>query len=262
MMPNVVPTLHEPVITDAVRVALEKQGITVMTGVGIESIKVQEDGSVLSTLSNGDKLTSEKVLVAIGRMLNTNNLELENAGVECDKKGVIITDKHMRTNVSNIFAAGDVTTGPQLAHKAQRQGLVAAETIAGHEACMNYNVIPSTIFIEPQISIVGVTQTEAEKAGITTVCGTLPYSANEKAVALQKTEGIIKVVARADDHRIIGVQIFGHEAGNLISELCVVVEHEHTLEDVVNTEHPHPTITELVMEVCKDALGLAFHLQK
>ena len=258
MMPNLVPALKEPEITDAVRKSLEKRGIVVKTGAGIQSIDVQEDGSVKSTLTSGEEIISEQVLVAIGRTLNTRGMGLEEVGVEMAPNGIIITDEHMRTSVPNIFAAGDVTTGTQLSDKAQRQGLVIAETIAGNDYYINYDVIPVTTFMEPEIAWVGFTQAEAEEKGIKVITGSLPFSSNEKAIAIGKTEGVIKVVAREDDHVIIGSQIFGAEACDLIAEMTVAVENKMTLEQVYNSIHPHPTLTELILEVCKKAVGLAF----
>ncbi|MEA5152911.1 MAG: dihydrolipoyl dehydrogenase [Oscillospiraceae bacterium] len=258
MMENLVPALHEPEITDRVRKSLEKRGITVKTGSGIAGIEVQEDGLVRSTLSSGEELVSEQVLVAIGRTLNTRGLGLEELGVEMERNGQIKTDAHMRTSVPNIFAAGDITVGTQLSDKAQRQGLVIAETIAGNDYYINYDAIPSTLFMEPEIGMVGLTQSEAEEKGVKVITGSLDFSSNEKAIAIGKTEGVIKVVAREADHVIIGAQIFGPEACDLIAELTVAVENGMTLEQVYNSIHPHPTLTEIVLEVCKRAVGLSF----
>ena len=258
MMPDLVPALHEKEITDAVKKSLEKRGIVVKTGSGIANVEVQPDGMVKSTLSNGEELISEEVLCAIGRKLNTFDMGLEEVGVKMEKNGQIVTDEHMRTSVPNIFAAGDVTTGTQLSDKAQRQGLVIAETIAGNDYYINYDVIPVTTFLEPEIAWVGFTQSDAEKKGIKTISGSLGFASNEKMIAIGKTEGVIKVVAREDDHTIIGCQIFGHEACDLIAEMTVAVENKMTLEQVFNSMHPHPTVTELILEVCKRAVGLSF----
>lgn len=258
MMPDLIPSLHEPEITDAVRKSLEKRGIAVKTGSGIQSVQVMEDGKVKSTLANGEELISDEVLVAIGRTLNTRGMGLEELGVKMEKNGQIITDEHMRTNIPNIFAAGDVTVGTQLSDKAQRQGLVIAETIAGNDYYINYDVIPVTTFLEPEIAWVGLTVADAEARGIKTISGSLAFSSNEKAIALGKTEGVIKVVARQSDHVIIGAQIFGPEACDLIAELTVATENAMTLEQVYNSIHPHPTLTEIILEVCKKAVGLSF----
>lgn len=258
MMPDLVPMLHEKEITDAVRTSLEKRGIVVKTGSGIASVEVQDDGRVKSTLANGEEIFSDEVLVAIGRTLNTRDMGLEEVGVKMEKNGQIVTDEHMRTSVPNIFAAGDITVGTQLSDKAQRQGLVIAETIAGNDYYINYDVIPVTTFLEPEIAWVGYTQADAEAKGIKTISGSLGFASNEKMIAIGKTEGVIKVVAREDDHVIIGCQIFGHEACDLIAEMTVAVENKMTLEQVYNTMHPHPTVTEIILEVCKRAVGLSF----
>lgn len=177
------------------RKSLEKRGIVVKTGSGIANVEVQPDGSVKSTLANGEELISDEVLCAIGRTLNTRDMGLEEVGVKMEKNGQIITDEHMRTSVPNIFAAGDVTTGTQLSDKAQRQGLVIAETIAGNDYYINYDVIPVTTFLEPEIAWVGYTQADAEAKGIKTIAGSLGFASNEKMIAIGKTEGVIKVVA-------------------------------------------------------------------
>ena len=258
MMPNLVPALTDTEITDEIRKSLEKRGVKVYCGSGIASVEVQEDGQVKSTLANGTELYSDEVLVAIGRTLNTRGMGLEEVGIEMRPNGQIVTDKQMRTSVPNIFAAGDITEGTQLSDKAQRQGLLIAETIAGNDYWINYDAIPGTLFMEPEIAMVGLTVADAEARGIEVISGSLPFSSNEKAIALGKTEGIMKVVARKEDHVIIGAQIFGPEACDLIAEYTVAVENGLTLEQVYNSMHPHPTLTEMILETCKRAVGLSF----
>jgi len=258
MMPHVVPALHDTELTDAIEASLKKNGIKVYTGSGIASVDVQEDGSVLSTLQNGETLVSDCVLVAIGRKLNTFGMGLEEVGVEMKPNGQIPVDEHCRTNIENIFAAGDITPGTQLSDKAQRQALVIAETICGNDYWINYDAIPATMFYEPEIAMVGYTVSDAEEKGIKVISGSMPFSSNEKMIAIGKTEGIMKVVAREEDHVIIGAQIFGHEACDLIAEFTVAVENGMTLEQVFNTMHPHPTVTEMILEVCKKAVNLQF----
>lgn len=259
MMPHVVPTLKDTEITSAVSKYLEKNGIVVKCGSGIQSIQVQEDGKVCCELANGEKIEADKALVAIGRSLNTKDLNLEEIGVNMTPKGQIITDDQMRTSVSNIYAVGDITQGPQLSHKAQKQGLVAAEVIAGNDAHMQYNVIPSAIFIHPEIAMVGITADEAKEQEIEVLIGKMRFSSNEKAMAMQKTTGLIKITARKEDHKIIGGQIFGEDASVLIEEIATAIQNGLTLENVADSIHAHPTLSEIVMETCKNALGRAFH---
>lgn len=258
MQANLVPAMRDAEITDAVRASLEKRGIKVICGSGIQTVEVQEGGKVRSVLANGQELYSDEVLVAIGRTLNTRGMGLEEVGVEMRPNGQIVTDAKMRSSIPNIYAAGDITEGTQLSDKAQRQGLLIAETIAGNDYWINYDAIPGTLFMEPQIAMVGLTVAEAEERGIEVISGSLPFSSNEKAIAIGKTEGVMKVVARKADHVIVGAQIFGPEACDLIAEFSVAVENGMTLEQVYNSMHPHPTLTEMILEVCKRAVGLSF----
>ncbi len=259
MMPHVVPTLKDTEITGAVSKYMEKNGITLKCGSGIESIQVLENGRVCCELANGEKIEADKALVAIGRSLNTKDLNLEEVGVELTPKGQVVIDDQMRTSVSNIYAVGDITQGPQLSHKAQKQGLIAAEVIAGNDAHMRYDVIPSAIFIYPEIAMVGITADEAKEQGIEVMVGKMRFSSNEKAMAMQKTTGLIKVTARKDDHKIIGGHIFGEDASVLIEEIATAIHNGLTLDDVADSIHAHPTLSEIVMETCKNALGKAFH---
>ncbi len=259
MMPHVVPTLKDSEITGAVSKYMEKNGITLKCGSGIQTIQTLENGRVCCELSNGEKIEADKALVAIGRSLNTKELNLEELGVEMTPRGQIITDDQMRTSVPGIYAVGDITAGPQLSHKAQKQGLIAAEVIAGNDAHMRYDVIPSAIFIHPEIAMVGITADEAKEQGIEVLVGKMRFSSNEKAMAMQKTTGLIKVTARKEDHKIIGGHIFGEDASVLIEEIATAIQNGLTLDDVADSIHAHPTLSEIVMETCKNALGKAFH---
>lgn len=259
MMPQVVPNLKDSEISGAVRKYLEKMGIILKCGYGIRSISVLENGRVCCELENEEKIEADKALIAIGRSMNVKELGLEAVGVEFTEKGQILTDDRMRTTVPNIYAVGDITVGPQLSHKAQKQGLVAAENIAGNDVHMRYDMIPSAIFMHPEIAMVGITADEAKEQGISPMVGKMLFSSNEKAMAMQKTTGLIKVTARADDHRIIGGHIFGEDASVLIEEIAMAIQNGLTLEDVADSIHAHPTLSEIVMETCKNALGKAFH---
>ncbi|MFG6363382.1 dihydrolipoyl dehydrogenase [Schaedlerella sp.] len=259
MMPHVVPTLKDSEITGAVSKYMEKNRITLKCGSGIQTIQTLENGRVCCELANGEKIEADKALVAIGRSLNTKELNLEELGVEMTPRGQIITDDQMRTSVPGIYAVGDITAGPQLSHKAQKQGLIAAEVIAGNDAHMRYDVIPSAIFIHPEIAMVGITADEAKEQGIETLVGKMRFSSNEKAMAMQKTTGLIKVTARKEDHKIIGGHIFGEDASVLIEEIATAIQNGLTLDDVADSIHAHPTLSEIVMETCKNALGKAFH---
>ncbi len=256
--PALVPELEEPEISAALRASLEKRGVCVKCGSGVLAVERLEDGRVRTRLEDGQELVSEAVLAAAGRRPNTEGLGLEQAGVRLTEDGRVVTDAQLRSTVPNIFAAGDITAGPQLSGKAQRQGLVIAETIAGRACAMDYGSIPSTVFMRPELAWLGLTASQAAERGIGTLCGSLPYSSNERAIAEGRTEGLIKVVARASDHVLIGAQIFGEGACGLIAELAAAVGNSLTLEQLYNCVHPHPTLSELILEACKRAVGLSF----
>lgn len=259
MMPHVVPMLKDDEITGAISKYLGKSGITLKCGSGISRISMMGDECVCCELANGEKLEADIALVAIGRSLNTKGMGLEEVGIKLNSKGQVVVDDQLRTTVSNIFAVGDITMGPQLSHKAQKQGLVAAEAIAGSDVHISYEVIPSAIFMHPEISMVGITSDEAKESGIETIVGKMQFSSNEKAMSMQKTAGMIKITASADSHKIIGGHIFGEDASVLIEEIATAIQNGLTLENIADSIHAHPTLSEIVMETCKNALGKAFH---
>lgn len=259
MMPQVVPTMKEPEVTGAVQTYLEKNKIKVMCGSPIENIETGDNGRVVCSLAGGTKLSADMALVAIGRKLNTSDLNLESVGIGLSKKGQIETDEHMKTSVPHIYAVGDIVRGPQLSHKAQREGCVAAENIAGLDTVMRYDVIPWAIFMQPEIAGVGMTESEAEEKGIGAMSGVMKFMANEKAMTMQKTVGLVKIVARKEDHVVIGGQTFGPEASVLIGEIAAAVECGMTLDALSESIHAHPTLSEILMETAKTALGKAFH---
>jgi len=259
MMPHVVPTMNDKEVTDEIQKYLKKLGIEVLCGDGISKIEVTHNDRVKCLFSSGKTIEADKALVAIGRSLNTNDLDLKNAGVEITPKGQIIVDKNMRTTTDNIFAVGDITDGPQLSHKAQKQGLVAAETIVGIESTLNYDVIPWAIFMQPEIAGVGMTAEDAKVKGIKVITGKMKFNANEKAMSMQQTTGLIKIVARKENHQLIGGQIFGIDASVLIEEVALAIDSNLSLENIANSIHAHPTLSEIVMEAAKNALGKSFN---
>ncbi|MGB9788478.1 dihydrolipoyl dehydrogenase [Dictyoglomus turgidum] len=258
MMPQVVPTLKDKKVANYLQRILNKKGIEVKVGAKIESVEVK-DGKVYSTLSTGEVLESEKVLVSIGRKLNSDNIGLENIGVNVDR-GRIVVDEYLRTNVKNVYAIGDVIGGLLLAHKAMKEGEVVAEIIAGENKKMDYRVVPWAIFSSPEIAACGLTEEEAKEQGIDVITGEFPFSANGKAVSMNATDGFVKVVARKEDKVIIGAQIIGPEASVMIAELALAIQNNLTLDDVADTIHTHPTLPEAIMEAVKVPLGSVVHI--
>jgi dihydrolipoamide dehydrogenase len=259
MMSHVVPSVKDDEFARVIANYLEKKGIVLKCGSAIEKISVTGEDRVCCELASGEKLKADLALVAIGRSLNTKGIGLEEVGVELTPKGQVVVDDQLRTTVPNVFAVGDITEGPQLSHKAQKQGLIAAEVIAGDNVHMSYAAIPAAIFIQPEIAMVGVTADEAREAGIETVVGKMHFTSNEKAMTMQKTEGMIKVTARADNHKLIGCHIFGEDASVLVGEIATAIQNDLTLADIAESIHAHPTLAEIIMESCKSALGKAFH---
>jgi dihydrolipoamide dehydrogenase len=259
MLPHIAPTLTDEEITGMAGTYLAKNGVSVKTGVKILAVDAQKDGKVVCSFEGGETLETEKVLVAVGRTLNTGDLGLSQIGVATGAKGEILVDNQMRTSVNNIFAVGDITQGPQLSHKAQRQGLVAAEAIAGSDVKMDYEAIPWAIFMQPEIAGVGKTEADATAAGIETNVGRMPFHANEKALTMQKTTGMVKIVVRKDNGRVIGGQIFGADASVLIEEIALAIDNQLTVANIADSVHAHPTLAEIIMECSKNALGKSFH---
>lgn len=201
-----------------------------------------------------------QVLVAIGRRPNTDDIGLENTGVRTDDKGFILTGADCRTDEPNIFAIGDAATGPMLAHKASREGKVAAEVIARGDAAFDNRAIPAVVFTDPEIAWTGLTEREAEQQGIKVNIGRFPLSALGRARTLGRTDGLVKVIAEPDTGLILGVGIVGPMASELIAEATLAVEMGATLEDLMVTIHPHPTLSEAIMEAAEVAAGEAVHI--
>ena len=259
MMPQVVPTLKDKKLAGLVKRTLEKRGVKIYTDTKIESVEVVKDGEVVSTLSNGEEIHTEKVLVSIGRKLNSDGIGLEKLGVKTEKAKIVV-DERLQTNIPNIYAIGDVTGGMLLAHKAMKEGEIAAEVIAGLDRKMDYRVVPWAIFSDPEIASVGLTEEEAKEKGIEVITGEFPFTANGKAVSMNKAEGEVKLVARKDTNEVIGGQIVGPDASVLIAEVALAVEKHLSIRDIADTIHTHPTLPEATMGAAKAAIGEAVHI--
>jgi len=202
----------------------------------------------------------DQVLVAIGRRPNTDDIGIDKTKVQTDDKGFIITDETCRTAESNIFAIGDAAQGPMLAHKASREGKVAAEVIASGDAAMDNRAIPAVVFTDPEIAWSGLTEREAEEQGIEVNIGRFPLAALGRARTLGRTDGLVKIIADPETDLILGVGIVGPMASELIAEGTLAIEMGATLEDIMVTIHPHPTLSEALMEAAEVAAGEAVHI--
>ena len=214
---------------------------------------------VVETPEGEKKLHCDKVLLAVGRIARTKDLGLEKLGVEVDKRGHILVDTEQLSSVDNIYAIGDVVGQPYLAHKASREGILAAQSIAG-KPLEARGAVPWAVFTDPEISWVGLTEPEAKAAGYATVTGKFPFAASGRAQAVRETEGFCKVVADKTDGRILGAGFVGANAADLIGEACLAVSVGATLTQVSQTIHPHPTLNEAFMEACDVALSHPIHV--
>jgi dihydrolipoamide dehydrogenase len=220
------------------------------------------DGKVYATLEDGKEgmFDADKVLVTVGRRPNSDGIGLEKAGVQTDSHGFIQVNKKMQTNVPHVYAIGDVVGPPMLAHKASKEGIVAAEVIAGLNSEADFRAIPGVIFTDPEIATVGLTESQAREKGYDPIVGRFPFTALGRAQLAGETEGFVKIVADKISNLVLGVHIVGSEAADMISEAALAIEMGATLEDIGFTVHPHPTLPESVMEAAEAAKGKAIHI--
>jgi len=240
----------------------KKLGITVHLSTAARSLEKRDDGLTLVAEGPGGedvRVDAERMLVTIGRRPRTAELNLAAAGLETDDQGFIGVDEHRRTAVEHIWAIGDVAGPPLLAHKASKEAIVAAECIAGHEAVYNPRAVPAVIFTDPEVASVGLSEDEAREAGHEVVTGEFPFAASGRAAAINRQDGFVKVIGDAASGLLLGVQIVGHEAADLINEACVAIESGLTVDQLGHAMHPHPTLGEIVMEAAETALGRAVH---
>jgi dihydrolipoamide dehydrogenase len=260
------PTLLSGVDPDCTRIVerrIQKRGGTILKSAKAAGYERQSDGSIAVRVETGgghQTVVCDVVLVAVGMRPSAKGLGLEQVGVTIDAGGFIPTDRTGRTNVPSIYAIGDVSGPPLLAHKASKEGEVVAEVIAGHKAEKDWVAIPGAIFTDPEIATVGLTVEEAQAKGIETLVGRFPFSALGKAMAIGDTEGFVKVVADKATKQVVGVHIVGPEASTMISEGALALEMAAFLEDLSFTVHPHPTLGEAMMEAAANAMGAAIHI--
>lgn len=248
-------------LTQLVTKSLKRSGVDINTQSSAKKAEQTENDITVTYEKNGqeESVTAEYLLVTVGRKANTNDIGLEAAGVKLTDRGLIQIDHQCRTNVDNIYAIGDIVEGVALAHKASYEGKVAAEVIAGHPSEIDYKVIPAVVFCEPELASVGLSEKEAQDKGYETFSGKFPFGANGRALALNETDGFVKIVAEKETGIILGSQIVGPEATNLIAEMALAIEMGATLEDVALTIHAHPTLGEVSMEAAESALGQGIH---
>jgi dihydrolipoamide dehydrogenase len=243
---------------------LKKKGAEIITKALAKGVEETETGVTVSYEVKGEeqKIEADYVFVMVGRKPNTDELGLEQVGIEMSDRGVIKIDKQCRTNVSNIYAIGDVVEGPPLAHKASYEGKIAAEAIAGHTSEIDYLAIPAVVFSDPELASVGYSEKQAKDEGLDVNASKFPFAANGRALSLNQTDGFLKLVTRKEDGLVIGAQIAGPNASDMIAELGLAIEAGMTAEDLAMTIHAHPTLGEITMEAAEVALGNPIHIVK
>lgn len=261
MMDRIVPTADEDA-SKQLHAALKKRGIDIKTSTKALSQK-KVKGGIEVTLEGKDgqreTLVVDKLLVAVGRTPNGKGLGLEALGVEVDARGYVPTRDTMQTNVPHIYAIGDVARGPLLAHKAMKEGLVAAEHAAGKKVAYD-TLVPGVIYTNPELASVGMSEREAREAGFDVHVGTFPLAVSGRAMAMGVSAGVIKLIGDAKTDLLLGAHIVGPGAGDLIAEMALAMEMGATLEDIATTQHPHPTLAEGMMEAAEHAHGKAIHV--
>ena len=248
---QILPGMDGEVRKEATKI-FKKQGLNFKTSSKVTSAKNTSKGVELMVepAAGGDaeKLSADIVLMAIGRKPYTDGLGLENAGVELDERGRVKVDEFFESSVEGIYAIGDVIAGPMLAHKAEDEGVILAEMLAGESGHINYDMIPGIVYTWPEVANVGKTEEELKDAGIKYNAGKFPFMANGRARAMNAVDGFVKILADAETDRILGAHMIGPNAGDLMAEVVSVMEFDGTAEDIARTCHSHPTLTEVVKE--------------
>ena len=248
-LPEFLGAVDEQIAKEAARV-FAKQGLAIRTGSTITKVTARKAVAVDYTDSSGaaHSATFDQLIVSIGRVPNTGGLDAAAIGVKLDDRGFVAVDDDCRTNVSNVWAIGDVVRGPMLAHKAEEEGVAVAERIAGHHGHVDFNTVPWVIYTSPEIAWVGKTEQQLKSAGVEYRAGTFPFLANGRARALGDTTGMVKMLADAKTDRILGVHIIGPMASELIAEAVVAMEFGASSEDIALICHAHPSLSEAMKE--------------
>ena len=257
MMPNAVSNEDEE-ISQLLERELKKNKIKLLTNTSVKKVDVREE-CVSVELSDGKTVEAEKVLVSVGRAVNSKNIGLETLGIKTGPRGEIVVDGSMQTNVAGVYAIGDVVGGIMLAHLASREGIVAVENAMGGNSRVNYDVIPSAIFTSPEIGSVGLRERQAAERGIKYKVGRFQFRALGKAHAMGEIAGMFKIISEEDTDKILGAHIIGPHASDLVHEIAVAMEKGLTVKDIAGTIHAHPTLAEGIMEAAEDVHDSAIH---
>jgi len=258
---HITPGMDKEISNEFMKI-LKKQGINFHMQHKVEKIKKNDFGATVSMQDkegNQINLDCDVVLISVGRKPNTNGLNLKKVGIDLDEKKRVKTNKNFQTNIDNIYAIGDVITGPMLAHKAEDEGIAVAEIIAGQSGHVNYDTIPGVVYTTPEVASVGKTEEQLNQKSIKYKIGKFSFMANSRAKAIDDTEGFVKILVDEKTDKVLGAHLIGPHAGELIAEICVAMEFGASSEDIARTCHAHPTFSEAVKEAALSVEKRAIH---
>ncbi len=261
-MPDFLPAADKRIAVEAKKSLINKTGLDIQLGAAVEHVERQGEELIITYhhQQESKQLTADKLIVAVGRVPNTEGLGTEKIGLEIDAHGFITVDELCKTNLPNIWAIGDVVRGPMLAHKAMEEGVLAAEQIAGQKVPpLLFNHIPWVIYTQPEIAWVGQTEEQLKKAGIKYKKGNGLFPANGRALAMGQGEGLVKVLTDANNDRVLGIHIVGPMASELINEAALAIAFDASSEDLIGTIHAHPSLSETLHEAALAANKRALH---
>jgi dihydrolipoamide dehydrogenase len=260
LLPAILPGMDDDVVKEADK-ALRKQGLDIRTGTKVVGGGRTDAGVFVELEKDGktERLEGDHVLVSVGRRPATAGIDAEALGLKLGRRGEILVDDQQRTNLPNVYAIGDCTPGPMLAHKAEEEGVVAAEVIAGKPVHTHHRTVPGVVYTWPEIAVVGITERQAKESGRDVKVGKFPFSANGRARTAGESTGFVKFVADATTDEILGCHMIGPNVSELIPEVVLAMEYRGSSEDIAITIHAHPTLSETTKEAALAVLGRAIH---
>ncbi len=261
LMPTILPGNDEDIIREADKV-FRKQGLDIRVGTKVTGAQQEGTGVLINIETDGKKetLEADQVLVSVGRKPSLLGIDAAGLGLKLGKRGEIVVDEQLRTNLPNVYAIGDAVGGKLLAHKAEEEGVIAAEVIAGHKVHMDYKSMPSVVYTWPEIATVGLAEHEVKASGRKYKTGKFPFSANGRARTAGDTTGFVKFIADADTDELLGAHMIGPNVSEMIQEAVLAFEYRGSSEDIGITVHAHPTLSETTKEAALAVLGRALHV--
>jgi len=261
LMPAILPGMDDDVVKEADR-TLRKQGLEIRTGTRVTNGGRTDDGVFVEVEKDGvkERIEGDYVLVSVGRRPSLTGIDAAALGLTLGRRGEILVDDQLRTNLPNVYAIGDCVPGPMLAHKAEEDGVIAAEVIAGKPVHVHYGSVPGVVYTWPEIAVVGLTERQVKESGREYRVGKFPFSANGRARSMGESSGFVKIVADAKTDELLGAHMIGPNVSELIAEVVLAFEYRGSSEDIAITVHAHPTLSEAALEAALGALGQAIHI--